>query len=186
MCGAPNEFHASVPGFTKRASSLAAQSGATAAPAALTILVVDDDRVVGQLLADGLAVMGHAVAVTQSAKEAWQMLQDRHDIGVVVSDIRMPGGNGLELAIEVVARLEDARAAAVVLITGHATIEDAAAAMRLGAVDLLSKPCRLGELVSAVDKALDKARERRSGAPGAPALGGVAPHRGPAEAALES
>jgi DNA-binding NtrC family response regulator len=133
--------------------------------------VVDDDRVVGQLLADGLAVMGHAVAIAKSAKEAWQILQERDDIGVVVSDIYMPGSNGLDLALEVVTRREDARAASLVLITGHATIEDADVAMRLGATELLRKPCRLGDLVSAVEKALDKARKRRSGAPGAPALG---------------
>lgn len=145
--------------------------GAPAQQAALVILVVDDDRVLGQLLADGLTIMGHAAIVAKSAKEAWQILQDRDDIGVVVSDIRMPGSNGLDLALKVVARLDDARAASVVLITGHATTEDAAAATRLGAAEFLRKPFRLGDLVSAVEKALEKARQRRSGAPGAATLG---------------
>lgn len=146
-------------------------SSAQAQQDALTILVVDDDRVLGQLLADGLTVMGHAAIVTQSAKEAWQILQDRGDIGVVVSDIRMPGNNGLDLALKVVAGLSDARAASVVLITGHATTEDAAAAMRLGAAEFLRKPFRLGDLISAVEKALEKARRRRSGTPGTATLG---------------
>lgn len=148
----PNDAHAGV------------VSGAEALPVALTVLVVDDDRVVGQLLADGLAMMGHPVAIAHCANEAWRMLQERHDIGVVVSDIRMPGGNGLDLALKVVARLDDARAAGVVLITGHAAAEDAAVALRLGAGALLHKPCRLAELIGAVEKALATARQRRCGA----------------------
>ena len=148
----------------KRPSSHASECGAAASPATLTVLVVDDERVVGQLLADGLAVMGHAVAIAQSANEAWHMLQDRHDIGVVVSDIRMPGGNGLDLALDVATRLEDARAASIIFITGHATQEDAATAMRLGAAGFLRKPCRLAELVGAVEKGLEQARRRRNGA----------------------
>ena len=164
MCGVPNDHHASVPGFAMGDSQSVAQPGAAAPPAPLSILVVDDDRVVGQLLAEGLAVMGHAVAVAQSANEALHLLQDRHDIGVVVSDIRMPGNTGLDLALEVATRIEDARAASIILITGHATREEAATALRLGATAVLSKPCRLAELVGAVEKGLETAHRRRSGA----------------------
>ena len=168
MCGVLNDHHASVPSSTMRDSPSVAQPGAAAPPAPLSILVVDDDRVVGQLLADGLAMMGHAVTVAQSASEAWHALQGRTDIGVVVSDIRMPGGTGLDLALDVATRVEDARAASIVLITGHATREEAAAAKRLGAAEVLSKPCRLAELVDAVEKGLEKARSRRRGAHPAP------------------
>lgn len=164
MCGVPNDHPASVPSHRMGDSASAAEPGAAASPALLSILVVDDDRVVGQLLADGLAVMGHAVAVAQSAAEAWHLLQDRPDIGVVVSDIRMPGSNGLDLAREVATRIEDARAASIILVSGHATREEAATALRLGATDVLSKPCRLAELVGAVKKGLETARRRRSGA----------------------
>lgn len=146
----------------------AAQPGAAAPPAPLSILVVDDDRVVGQLMADGLAVMGHSVAVAQSAAEAWHLLQGRPDIGVVVSDIRMPGNTGLHLTLEVATRIEDARAASIILVTGHATRDEAATALRLGATDVLSKPCRLADLVGAVEKGLEQARSRRSGAHSAP------------------
>lgn len=140
-------------------------------PVALTVLVVDDDRVLGQLLADGLALMGHPVAIAHSANEAWHMLQQRHDIGVVVSDICMPGSNGLDRALRVITELEDARAAAVVLITGHATADEAATAMRLGDGELLRKPCRLAELVGAVEKGLARARQRRRDASRVAALG---------------
>lgn len=164
MCGVPNDHPASVHSPRMGDSPSAAERGAAASPAPLSILVVDDDRVVGQLLADGLAVMGHAVAVAQSAAEAWLLLQDRPDIGVVVSDIRMPGSTGLDLALDVLTRIEDARAASIILVTGHATREEAATALRLGATDVLSKPCRLVELVGAVRTGLETARRRRSGA----------------------
>lgn len=115
-------------------------------------------------MADGLAAMGHSVVNAQSAEEARLLLLNRHDIGVVVSDVRMPGGDGLALALDVTENLGDARAASVVLITGHATIEEVDTAFRQGAVDFLRKPCRLAELVGAVERGLDTARRRRGGA----------------------
>lgn len=140
------------------------QAEAAPHPGALAVLVVDDDRVVGQMIADGLVAMGHSAVNAHSADEARLMLQDRHDIGVVVSDIRMPGRDGLSLALDITATLGDARAASVILITGHATIEEVEAALRQGAIEFLRKPCRLAELVGAVERGLDKARRRRGAA----------------------
>lgn len=128
---------------------------------ALAILVVDDDRVVGQMIADGLAAMGHAVLTALSAGEARLLLQERHDIGVVVSDIRMPGCDGVALALDVATQLGDARAASTVLITGHATAQEVQEAIQKCAADFLPKPCRLSELLGAVERGLDKARTRR-------------------------
>lgn len=146
------------------APASAAQADATPQPGALAVLVVDDDRVVGQMMADGLVAMGHAVVTAHSADEARLVLQHRHDIGVVVSDIRMPGRDGLALALDVASELEDARAAAMVLITGHATAKEVDAAMRQGAAEFLRKPCRLADLVGAVERGMAKARTRRGNA----------------------
>lgn len=138
-----------------------AETATAASRGALVILVVDDDHVVGRMMADGLAAMGYAVVLAHSADEAKVQLQTRHDIGVVVSDIRMPGRDGLALALDVTAKLEDARAASTVLVTGHATIKEVDAAIRLGIVEFLRKPCRLRELVDAVERGLETARKHR-------------------------
>ena len=138
--------------------------GDKAAPARLGVLVVDDDLTLARLLGDGLRAVGHSVEVTHSAAAARQIVMARADIGVVVSDIRMPGGDGLDLALELAAMVEELRAVSVVLITGHATIEDVARAVRTGAADFLRKPCRLSELAQAVERGMAKARARRESA----------------------
>lgn len=162
----PNGTRASMAALRKRDTPSSERPGPGAPIATLKVLVVDDDRVVGHLLADALVTQGHTVAIAHSADEALCTLQERPDIGVVVSDLRMPGGDGLGLAHDVAARLEDARAVSTVLITGHATIEDEATARRLGAIALLRKPCRLAELAGAVEQGLATARRRRGGAGG--------------------
>ncbi len=127
----------------------------------LSVLVVDDDFVLARQLADGLAALGQRCITAHSVAEARRILGQRDDIGVVVSDIRMPGGDGLELALHIADTLEEPRAASAVLITGHATLEDAATAIRSGVADFLRKPFRLAELAMAVERSMALAEARR-------------------------
>ena len=127
----------------------------------LCILVVDDDLVLARQLADGLAALGQHCVTTHCSSDARRILGQRDDIGVVVSDIRMPGGDGLELALHIANALDEQRAASAVLITGHATLEDAATAIRNGVADFLRKPFRLTELALAVERSMVLAQGRR-------------------------
>lgn len=127
----------------------------------LCVLVVDDDGVLARQVADGLSALGQHCITAHCSADARRILEQRDDIGVVVSDIRMPGGDGLDLALYIANTLEEQRAASAVLITGHATVEDAATAIRCGVTDFLRKPFRLMELAMAVERSMALAQERR-------------------------
>lgn len=128
------------------------------------VMVVDDDTAVARQLGLGLEALGFSVAVTHSMAEAMEVLGVSPEICVVVTDIRMPGGSGLELAEAVSHQREGATAAEVVIITGHATLDDATTALRYGATDFLPKPFRLREAGDAVQKAMERALKRRTDA----------------------
>jgi len=67
-------------------------------PGTLNILVVDDDHEVREILAETLAEFGYGVVQAGSAEEALPLLEQRPDIGMLITDVRMPGMSGLELA----------------------------------------------------------------------------------------
>jgi len=107
-----------------------------------SVLVVDDEPKLGKLVAEMLALDGHAVAVVRGGREALRLLPERA-FDVVVTDLRMPEVDGLAV-------LEAARALAappeVVVVTAHGTTESAVAAMKAGAADYLLKPFSMDEL----------------------------------------
>jgi FixJ family two-component response regulator len=125
------------------------------------ILVVDDETVVAEQLAQGLAAHGLRTAFVHNAADALARLDADPGIGVVVTDIRMPGGDGLGLAQRILGQHSGAAAVEVIIITGHATIEDATTAVRTGVTDFLRKPFRLAEAVQAVAKAINRVITQR-------------------------
>lgn len=125
------------------------------------VLVVDDEPAVVTQLSDGLRVLGYDVLQASNVQAALSTLASDPDITVVVSDVRMPESDGLGLARHIMSERTDSDAVEVVLITGHATIEDAAAAVRARAVDFLRKPFRLREAGDAVARANSRATARR-------------------------
>jgi diguanylate cyclase (GGDEF)-like protein len=143
----------------------AAPAGApamTGAPA--EVLIVDDETFLAEELALGIGDAGLAVAVAHSAAEAERVLAQRPEILVVVSDIRMPGGDGLSLARRLLAQRAEAAAIELVVMTGHATVEDAAAAVRAGAFDFIRKPFSLAAMIDVVRRAHARAAGRRDAA----------------------
>lgn len=127
-------------------------------------LVVDDEAVVLRQLVDGLELSGFRVRGVTSSAEALAALEADPTIAVVVTDIRMPGLDGLALARRIMQDRDADCAVEVVVMTGHATIDDAAAAVRTRVCDFLRKPFRLAEARHAVKLALDRAESRRRGA----------------------
>ena len=100
------------------------------------VLVVDDHASARTAVADVLEHAGYEVAACSSATEALNRLcAERFE--VVITDLQMPGMDGLELVRE----LQQRRAAVeVLMITAHASVASAVDAMRLGAFDYLEKP----------------------------------------------
>jgi len=128
------------------------------------VLVVDDDRAVGMVLAGLLRQAGHESAYVGSAEEALARVSSRA-IDVIVSDVRMPGMDGMEL----LERLADrAPGVPVILVTAHGTVQTAVEAMKKGAHDFLLKPFDRDEVLFTVDKALRTARHREDERPAPP------------------
>jgi two-component system NtrC family response regulator len=125
-----------------------------------SILLADDEQGILKTLGRALREEGHEVVATASALEAQRLLADR-PFDVFVVDYRMPGRTGLELIRELAASLPEAERPQVVMMTAHATVENAIEAMKLGAYDYLQKPFEVDELLVVVRRALDEQNLRR-------------------------
>ncbi|MGH8060264.1 MAG: sigma-54-dependent transcriptional regulator, partial [Candidatus Entotheonellia bacterium] len=118
----------------------------------IQILAVDDDVVACQLLQEVLGKEGYRVSIATSGREAIQLGQDiPFDLAII--DIRMPDIGG----IEVLKALKRTNAQLPVLIvTAYSSMDTAIEAIRQGAYDYLSKPCKLEELKLTVRRALEQ------------------------------
>ena len=115
-----------------------------------TIHVIDDDEDVRKALAFLLSTAGYAVRVHDSASHFLGKLDDVQP-GCIVSDVRMPGVDGIEL----LRRLKESGVGLpVIVMTGHADIAMAVEAMKAGALDFLEKPFADDVMLAAVDIAL--------------------------------
>jgi len=110
------------------------------------VLIVDDDPGQRSLLSSFLRSQGFETITASSGEEALGILQ-REDIAMMISDVRMPGISGLETLRR--AR-QEREILPVLLVTAYADIRDAVGAMRDGAVNYLSKPIDLDELLASV------------------------------------
>jgi len=123
------------------------------------ILIVDDERSLLEVLRLVFKRQGHEVAAASSVKEALKLLQDQL-FSLVLSDIKMRDGNGLDLLREIRAESPDTP---VVLMTAYATTETAIQALRMGAADYILKDNEhfLDEVEITVNKTLEMARLRQ-------------------------
>src|SRR5688572_14049831 len=121
------------------------------------LLVVDDDRAILTLVGTIAQSEGFDVATTMDGGEAMQLLR-RRPADLVLLDLRMPGITGLE----VLRAIRDINPGSrVVLMSGHATIDSAVEAVKLGAMDYLTKPFDLQRLRHLLASVRDEAVTRR-------------------------
>jgi|CXWL01.1.fsa_nt_gi DNA-binding NtrC family response regulator len=120
-----------------------------------TILVVDDEEAMREVLALRLAEWGYEVVVARDAREAGELAASSRP-HVVLSDVVMPGLTGLEL----LGRLKEGDARRpVVLMTAHGTVEMAVQAMKEGALDFVTKPIEYPQLRAILAAAFDELGE---------------------------
>jgi DNA-binding NtrC family response regulator len=133
------------------------------------VLVVDDHASAREAVADVLREAQYYVATCASASEALSKLgSDRFD--VVVTDLQMPGMNGLEFICEIERRRIDVQ---VLMITAHASVSSAVEAMRHGAFDYIEKPFDAVALERSVAQACDHRLATRDASAGTTASGSV-------------
>ncbi|MBL8874634.1 MAG: sigma-54-dependent Fis family transcriptional regulator [Phycisphaerae bacterium] len=124
---------------------------------AARILVVDDSPGTREVLERNLRADGYEVISAGAVATAIDILKQTA-VELVVTDMRMPGADGLELVRHV---RDHCRGTGVIMVTGFATVGGAVTAMREGVDDYLPKPFSDEELRHAVRTALDKVRQRR-------------------------
>ncbi|WP_422126359.1 sigma-54-dependent transcriptional regulator [Thioalkalivibrio sulfidiphilus] len=132
----------------------------------LRLLLVDDERIALDNLADALDGQGFVID-TAPGGEAAQVAIRRGQFDLVITDLRMPGVDGLAVLASALERNPDTL---VILLTGHATVDTAVTALRAGAYHYLTKPYRLEELRAAVAGARERLLARRAARAEPPAV----------------
>ena len=121
------------------------------------VLVVDDDQAMLDLLEDALRRRGWETQAATSGQQALDLLADLK-ADAVVTDLRMPGMDGIELCERVRTQRPDVP---VLVTTGFGSVDAAVAAMHAGAADFVTKPYVMDELALKLDRALDHGRVLR-------------------------
>jgi DNA-binding NtrC family response regulator len=120
------------------------------------VLLVDDEVNMVKTQAKILQRKGYVVETAGNGREALRLLDDA-PFDVVITDLKMPVFDGMQLLRAMNVK---ERGCAVIVLTGHGTIESAVEAMRCGATDYLTKPCNPDELLLKIDKLLETKRLR--------------------------
>jgi DNA-binding NtrC family response regulator len=115
----------------------------------LSIMVIDDENIVGKRLKPALEKNGDVVEAFTDARQALERFSEQ-PFDIVVSDIRMDDIDGLEVLEKVLTRSDRTK---VIIITGYATVEVAQEALVKGAFDFIAKPFKPNDLRTVIDKA---------------------------------
>jgi two-component system response regulator HydG len=121
------------------------------------ILIVDDDRAMGDTLAEGLVDRGYEALALASSRDAAAVLE-RDRIDALVTDLRMPHVGGIEL-LAISRRADPDRP--VIIMTAYSAVERAVESIRQGAYHYLTKPFKLDELALCLERALGESSLRR-------------------------
>lgn len=119
----------------------------------LTVLIADDEKNTRDGLARALSDR-YEIILADNGMRAWEFINSEK-VDVLLSDVRMPGMDGMALLKRVLARPD---APICILLTAYGTVESAVAAIKLGAYDFLTKPVNLDELEMTLERAV-KARD---------------------------
>ncbi|MET0536261.1 MAG: response regulator [Steroidobacter sp.] len=126
------------------------------------VLVIDNDSSMVLWVRSVLQADGFECHSALSGEEALTTLRSTPDIQVAISDIHMPGMDGISLLRSIGALTGIASVPRFIFLTAYPEIDFAVAALRLGAVDFLVKPVRPQELVGAVRRAVERADSSRA------------------------
>jgi two-component system response regulator AtoC len=122
----------------------------------LNILIVDDDKLVNEFLAETLAKTRHSITTAYSGEEAREYIEN-NQYDIVLTDIKMQNVSGMDVLRFVIEQSPDSR---VIMMTAYGTVENAVEAMKLGAFDYILKPFSPDEIELLVNKAQDYIRLR--------------------------
>jgi DNA-binding NtrC family response regulator len=133
----------------------ASTSASSTLPTGREVLVVDDEPRIRNMLAQALKQMDFRATLAASAEAASRELAQR-TFDILILDLNLPGMDGMEFLTAVRKQHRDIQ---VIILTGFGDLEAARQAIHLDVVEFLTKPCALGNL----EAALDRASKRRKG-----------------------
>ena len=119
-----------------------------------SLLIVDDEKVILEILKDFLKLEGFRVTTAISGEDAMQLLH-KDPFDLVITDLKMPGITGLDLLKHVAQRFPHT---VTIVMTGFGTLETAIDCMKSGAYDYILKPFKVDEVVHIVKRGLEKKR----------------------------
>jgi DNA-binding NtrC family response regulator len=122
-----------------------------------SVLVVDDEKNLCLILWDFLQAENYAVRYTEDPCQTLVLMQEEA-ADIVISDLRMPKMDGMELLGEIKTRYPETE---VILMSAYATVENAITAMKRGAYDYVLKPFQLDEILITINKAREKQLDRQ-------------------------
>jgi DNA-binding NtrC family response regulator len=132
--------------------STPSRSAARATRACLRVLFVDDEEHLQDVMRSELPRLGHEVTVCADGRAALKALE-KNSFDAAILDLRMPGMTGIEVLEHLKKVSPDTEA---VVMTGHASMETAIEAVRLGAFDYITKPCKLAQIEAVLLKVAEK------------------------------
>jgi len=154
------------------------------------VLVVEDDSATLAAYGELLTSLGYEPVLVNNVPTALRLLGQQTSIGIVLTDLHLPGMGGMELLEEVSCRFASLRPIVMIVVTGHASLDIAVQAMRFQASDFLTKPVSAANLSAALRRAARSLGEQQArvrlrsdaeGEPGPVAEASVAPQPLPAE-----
>jgi len=119
------------------------------------LLLVDDEKQFIEVLSERLSMRDYDVTTSLTGEDAIEKIEN-YNFDVVILDVRLPGVAGTEVLREI-KNLKPLTE--VIMLTGHGTVEMAIEGMKLGAFDILMKPCETEDLTVKIDSAHDRKAE---------------------------
>jgi two-component system, NtrC family, response regulator len=120
-----------------------------------SILVIDDEEKLRQLIARILQLEGYLIYQAGNSHKAFQILEQSSDIQLVITDVKLPDDNGIAILEKVKAKYPYCE---VIVMTAYGTIQDGVKAMKLGAFDYLTKGDEDEQIVVSAERAIEKAK----------------------------
>ena len=117
------------------------------------VLLVDDEVSFVETFSERLEMRNLEISKAFSGEEALQVLEQNHNIEVIILDVRMPGMDGIETLVKI---KEKFPLVEVIMLSGHADVESAIDGMKQGAFDYLMKPCDIDQIITKVSEAVTK------------------------------
>lgn len=125
------------------------------------VLIVDDEPEILVEVVDVLEDAGFSCFSSTDPKEAIDIARAEENLNIIVTDLKMPGMSGLEMARAIAENRGENQKPELIVVTGHGDTAEAIKALRLGASDFLSKPVSPDHLVHAVERCAEIVRLKR-------------------------